>query len=143
MNTNPSAMPTKEVLERLYFEQKKSTWEISLIYNRSQTQVRRWLIQLGIRPRNYAESSKITRNGFKEGSQHVNWKGDKVSYPALHTWITKYKGSPQRCEICGTNEPRRYEWANKDHKYQRNLDDFIRLCAKCHRKYDKLNNKGT
>jgi hypothetical protein len=135
--------PSKKELEKLYFGQNKSTWEISQIYNRSQTQVRRWFIELGIRARNYAEASKITRNGFKEGKKHINWKGSKVSYSALHTWIIRHKGYPQKCEICGTTEPRKYEWANKDHKYQRNLDDFIRLCASCHRKYDRLNNRET
>ena len=31
-------------------------------------------------------------------------------------------------------------WANIDHKYRRNLDDWIGLCAKCHRRYDIENN---
>lgn len=29
---------------------------------------------------------------------------------------------------------------NKSGKYRRHIDDWIRLCAKCHGKYDKENN---
>lgn len=68
---------------------------------------------------------------------HPNWRGDKVGYPALHRWVKSHKGSPKKCEQCGLNdESRYYDWANIDHKYRRNLDDFIRLCRSCHRKHD-------
>jgi len=34
------------------------------------------------------------------------------------------------------------QWANKDHKYKRDISDWMRLCAKCHTHYDiKFNNK--
>lgn len=36
--------------------------------------------------------------------------------------------------------PRQYQWANKDHKYRRVLEDYMRLCASCHQKYDIKNN---
>ncbi|MFA5261424.1 MAG: hypothetical protein WC450_09370 [Candidatus Omnitrophota bacterium] len=140
MNTtnHPSIpIPKKDELIKFYEKEKKSTWEIARVYNVSQMQIRRWLIRMEIRPRSYAEASKITRNGFKEGNKHPNWKGNNVSYQALHTWVTRHKGSPQRCEDCGTTEPRKYEWANISGKYKRDLNDWKRLCTKCHRKFDK------
>ena len=91
-------------------------------------------------------------NGFQKGHQgfwdswtkeakEKLWKGDNVGYKGLHKWVKKCKGKPKICEHCGIDcEEKRLEWANIDHKYKRNLDDFISLCCKCHRCYDKLNN---
>ena len=72
-------------------------------------------------------------------------KGDKIilhssTYVAIHQWVVREKGNPNKCEHCGTEEAKRFDWANIDHKYKRDLDDYIRLCVKCHRKYDKENN---
>ncbi len=129
-------IPGKRELEKLYHKDKKSTWDIAKIYKISQMQVRRWFIKRNIRARTYAEASSITCNG-KVGKEHFNWKGNKVSYPALHAWVTRHKGSPQKCEHCGTTEQRKYEWANVSGKYKRELSDWIRLCTKCHRQFDK------
>jgi len=41
-----------------------------------------------------------------------------------------------KCELCGTEDAKKYEWANKDHKYFRNTNDWMRVCTKCHRNYD-------
>jgi len=68
-----------------------------------------------------------------------NYKGDDVGYGALHAWVTRHKGKPSLCEHCGTTHAKRFEWANIDGKYNRNLDDFIRLCKKCHNTYDGVN----
>jgi hypothetical protein len=70
------------------------------------------------------------------------WKGNNVGYVALHMWVKKHLGNPKKCEHCGKKNlrPRQYNWANIDHKYRRKLEDWIRLCVKCHRKYDKEQN---
>ena len=68
-----------------------------------------------------------------------NWKGSQVSYGALHMWVRKWKGTPDTCEHCeksGLNG-RAIQWANKSKKYLRDLDDWIRLCVKCHKIFDK------
>jgi hypothetical protein len=67
------------------------------------------------------------------------WKGDNVSYRGLHNWVTYHLGSPSKCEHCKNDKlrPRQYHWANKSGNYLRKLDDWIRLCAKCHKAYDK------
>lgn len=46
-------------------------------------------------------------------------------------------GSPKYCANCETIKAIRYEWANISHFYKRDLSDWIRLCALCHRRYDK------
>ena len=82
----------------------------------------------------------LSHIGKSTGKNNPAWKGNQVSYRALHHWIKRWKGSPSMCEVCCSPLKKKYEWANKDHKYSRVLDDYIRLCTSCHRKYDK--NKG-
>ena len=76
------------------------------------------------------------------GENHFAWKGDKVGYDALHTWVVRKLGTPDTCEHCGKSGliKHKIHWANIDHQYKRNLEDWIRLCAKCHRKHDIKNN---
>ena len=75
---------------------------------------------------------------FNKGINHGNWKGDGVNYSSLHTWVTRWKEKPKVCESCKTSsEVKRLVWANKDHTYKRNLDDYISLCYKCHYHYDR------
>ena len=74
---------------------------------------------------------------FKEES--TNWKGDDVGYAGIHAWVASILGKPTKCEHCPKDglTGKDIHWANKDHKYKRNLDDWMRLCPNCHRKYDK------
>lgn len=75
------------------------------------------------------------------GKEHPAWKGDKVGYHALHTWITRRLGSPSKCERCGTTTAKRFQWANISHKYKRDLGDWMRLCPSCHIRYDNAYRK--
>jgi len=79
---------------------------------------------------------KIVVPGGKIGHENPEWKGDDVGYDGLHRWVARWKGKPSRCEFCDTTTAKRFEWANIDHTYQRELDDFIRLCTSCHRIHD-------
>lgn len=84
---------------------------------------------------------KVVSYGGKHCKVHQppnNWKGDKASYHAMHAWVARHRGKPQKCEHCGTTEKRMYHWANKSRRYKRDLTDWIRLCRPCHSKYDKL-----
>ena len=90
-----------------------------------------------------AMKGKIPKNlkflhQFHKGSNHKNWKGNKVKHAALHTWVNRWKTKPKICSDCGLEK--RLTWANIDHKYRRNLNDYIPLCYKCHQSFDKLNN---
>lgn len=74
------------------------------------------------------------------GEENHKWKGDSVGYTALHTWVARQLGKPDKCEHCGDTSKRRYEWANKSHKYLRDTNDWVRLCLPCHKRYDKIVN---
>ena len=81
----------------------------------------------------------------KTDEKHSSWKGDKVGYSGLHTWVRKHLGKPLKCEHCSKeNKPAkdgRYkfvQWANKSHEYKRDLMDWLALCVPCHKKYDKI-----
>lgn len=79
----------------------------------------------------------------RKGELNNKWLGDDVGYSGVHRWIVKWKGQPDTCEMCGKTglTGRKIGWANVDHSYKRVLDDYIRLCALCHRRYDiKYNN---
>lgn len=77
--------------------------------------------------------------GRPTGYKNKNWKGEEVGYYALHHWINRKKGKATICEYCGSKggKVRGCQWANIDHKYRRDIEDYISLCAKCHKKYDR------
>ena len=90
------------------------------------------------RKRSLETKLKMKESQPKE-KEHYKWKGSRVGYRGLHTWVQKNLGMPRFCEICGNRElkHRQYDWANRSQKYKRLLADWIRLCAKCHKSYDK------
>lgn len=76
-----------------------------------------------------------------QGINHPMWKGEKVGYTGLHSWVRKELGSPNKCEYCGKDGlvGKKIHWANKNHTYKRNLEDWLRLCSSCHKEYDLVN----
>ena len=86
---------------------------------------------------------KVNSGSFKKGQfadeKHWDWKGDQVRYRALHAWIENKLGKPDVCKFCGKSKlkGRRIHWANSNKKYKRNLTDWLRLCVRCHKAYDK------
>lgn len=76
---------------------------------------------------------------FIPEEKHYEWKGDAVGYVGLHNWVKKHLENPMECEHCGKvgKNNRQIHWANKSHEYKRELTDWIRLCVKCHKSYDK------
>jgi len=79
----------------------------------------------------------IAMKGIFIGKKAWNWKGNKVSYQALHTWVKIHLKKPIVCSVC--NKRKTLEWANKNHLYKRNLKDWIAMCHSCHCKYDQIN----
>lgn len=73
--------------------------------------------------------------GFNTNEKNGKWMGEKAKYGSKHTWISRKKGKPKQCEQCKIIS-NKCQWANKDHKYKRIIEDYISLCPKCHRKYD-------
>lgn len=106
------------------------------------------LLRLG-KPRPAHVIEAMSKTWFKKGCVSLNkgkdglknelnpaWKGDNVGYISLHKWVYRHRGSPKKCEHCLSEEKKNYHWANKSHEYKRDLDDWIRLCVSCHKKYD-------
>lgn len=67
------------------------------------------------------------------------WKGDLASYSAIHKWVTAKFGRPKLCVECNTSG-KRMNWANISRKYKRVRNDWIELCAKCHKRFDLMSN---
>lgn len=72
---------------------------------------------------------------FVKGNIPGNYKGDEVGYHGLHSWVYRNKGKPILCEHCGGED--NLQWANRSWKYMRELDDWLSLCVKCHKAYDR------
>jgi hypothetical protein len=88
------------------------------------------------------------------GSLHSTWKGDKVSYFGLHSWIKRTYGKANKCENPSgcvyprktpnckeLLSPKKFEWANISGEYHRDRSDWIMLCCSCHHLFDNNNHK--
>lgn len=92
------------------------------------------------------ETKKIKGDIYNipKGELHWNWSGDNVSYSAVHRWILKYYGKPNKCEKCGIenliakNGQNKIHWSNISGEYKRNRNDWEKLCISCHFKKDGL-----
>ena len=94
---------------------------------------------IALKGRKLSEKTKKKISKANKEEKAWQWKGDDVGYHALHAWVVRHKGKPTKCEHCGKDGLKGHEihWANKSGKYLRNLNDWLRLCVKCHKKYDK------
>lgn len=82
---------------------------------------------------------------IKKDEESPYWKGDEVGLGALHDWVKRKLGKPNYCEHCKSTKEKIYDWANKSREYRREITDWLRLCRKCHEKYDyevKIRKKG-
>lgn len=79
--------------------------------------------------------------GIQAEDKHPLWKGQGAGYGSLHIWVSKHLGKPSKCEHCNTTTAKRFEWANVSGEYYRDLNDWIRLCKKCHHKFDNISEK--
>jgi len=72
-----------------------------------------------------------------------NWKGDNAGMVAIHIWIRQWYVCANHCELCGkrgNGKGHDFEWVNlRNHKYKRDINDFIQLCRKCHKNLDMEN----
>ncbi len=86
------------------------------------------------------EKNRVAHLGKNVGEESPSWKGDDVGYSGLHMWVRKVLGEPEKCEHCYKNglKGMQIHWANKSRAYLRDVSDWLRLCASCHKKYDKI-----
>lgn len=68
-------------------------------------------------------------------SNAQNRNGEEAKYAALHLRVQRLRGKPRKCEICGTTQAKRFEWANLTGNYADPMD-YKRMCGSCHHKYD-------
>ena len=87
----------------------------------------------------YREKISTFFKGKYINEKSPNWTGNNVTYKGLHLWVKYYRGTPTTCENCKKTglSGHQIHWANKSHQYKRDLTDWLRLCVKCHKKYDK------
>jgi len=71
-----------------------------------------------------------------------NFKGEQAGYAAKHKWIERERGKPMFCEICKRTDKENYQWSNISGRYLRNVNDWQRLCVKCHSIYDNHNRES-
>lgn len=59
-------------------------------------------------------------------------------YNTLHHWINRNFEKSDKCEYCGKDglSGKFINWANKNGKYTKERENWIRLCRKCHYWYD-------
>lgn len=88
--------------------------------------IRKTLIRIGARP-------PVTH---RTDEKNPAWKYGCYDY--IHDWIVRVAGKPDTCEHCHLKSKNNHkiQWANRDHKYRRVREDWLRLCASCHKKYD-------
>lgn len=124
--------PPKEELETLYHIEFLSQSEIAKKYNTTQKVVWRWFRDLGI-------VSRKPYKRFQEREKNTSWKGNDVTYAALHYRVVSLRGRPKKCEVCGKDDKdAMYDWACVgDYKI---IDDYVRMCRSCHWKHDKTGN---
>ncbi len=102
----------------------------------------------GKKPWNTGLKGYTNGGTFKKGHKGVNippedahhmWRGEKVGYTALHHWVRKHLGSPPTCVLCWRTNlaGKSIGWANISGEYKRNLNDWMRLCKRCHSRYDR------
>lgn len=79
---------------------------------------------------------QVKRN--QRGENNTSWKGGAAKYAALHLRVATARGTPSKCEQCGTTDPgKRYEWASMTKNYA-DIMDYKRMCASCHKRHDGI-----
>lgn len=157
----PEVQISRIVFIDLYVNQKKSGLEIARFFGIGRTTVSRYIKRYGLPPRTVSE---VRKNKFWNGGEsqkaavrasttkrmkerNPNYNGNfleligmtKQEYKNLHHWVKRELGSPHRCEGCGKTGLNGHQigWANKTGKYLKQIDDWLRLCRKCHSAHDK------
>jgi len=59
-----------------------------------------------------------------------------VPYKTLHNHVRRLYGRPSLCEMCGTTEAGRFEWANVTGVYEIGRENWRRMCSSCHNRFD-------
>ena len=80
---------------------------------------------------------------LSDPEKNPNYRGEKVGYVGIHIWLRKTFGYPIYCcgcKIKGEKKNNKCTIAyalKKGCEYKRKKENFLELCNKCHRNYDK------
>ena len=72
---------------------------------------------------------------YQKGSNHHNFKGDKVGYSGLHYYIRRHYRQPERCQDC-KKQTINLDLACVTGEYTRDFVNWKYLCRSCHWKRD-------
>jgi hypothetical protein len=127
-------MPPREELAELY-NSGMSQAEVGASYGVSQKVIHSWMRRLEI-------PSRVAKKRDQSGENNTSWRGADATYAALHYRVSGARGKPSYCEHCKSTDARkRYEWANVTGDYA-DINDYIRLCKKCHIHFDNVPSKS-
>jgi len=86
----------------------------------------------------HSKETKAKMSLARSGENNPRWS-DNISYRGIHHWISRCLGKPKKCVNCKNTElsHRQYHWANISGKYKREISDWQRMCASCHKYFDK------
>ena len=73
--------------------------------------------------------------GINFGEKNGKWKGNNVTYGALHNWVRKQIKKPKLCGMC--NKRKKLQLSCKNHNYKKDLSLWRYICQSCHSKLDK------
>lgn len=79
----------------------------------------------------------VGKNG--KGDKKFKRTGESFNYYArVHRWITYHYGKASKCDnVECTKESKLFQWALlKGKKHEKNIDNYMQMCRKCHAKYD-------
>lgn len=105
----------------------------SKIYYRNKSGKCKRCARLGIT--NSEQSNRLRALAVMDG-KNANWKGNSAGIYAKHKWMYTHYGQPILCDHCENKNNKRMEWANISGLYKRERYDWLRLCSRCHYKFD-------
>lgn len=86
--------------------------------------------------RNHKIQARVAAKRDQRGPKNDSWKGTEAGYQAKHRRVASLRGKPQKCEICGTDNPQKtYDWACVNGDFD-DVMAYVRMCRSCHWKHD-------
>lgn len=132
MVNDPPKYKNKKWLNYQYFILQRKIKDIAQENEVTVKTIHYWLRKFNLRKR----SKKVGNySNHPRSKNHPNWKGEKVGYTCLHSWVRRRKEKPDHCQKCGKTQ-NYLELANISGEYKRDIEDYIYLCVKCHKEMD-------
>jgi len=132
-----SIKPSKEDLEKMYWGNGMSTYEIGKLCGVSQSTVRSWMIDYGIESRTVSEA-RI--NGDFTGKKSGGWKGGISGGKYCYRFNNKFKEAVRKrddytCQLCGFEQNGRRLSVHHIHYLKEDCyPDVVALCQSCNTK---------